>query len=48
MRTGGMQEGHNLYKLQAIPRGEAPVHPLNAPRNRRKYKERCEESGGTG
>jgi CRISPR-associated exonuclease Cas4 len=37
-----------LHKLRAIHRGEAPVHPLNAPCNRCKYKERCEESGGTG
>jgi CRISPR-associated exonuclease Cas4 len=35
-----------LHKLRAIHRGEAPVHPLNAPCNRCKYKERCEESGG--
>ncbi len=35
-----------LHKLRAIHRGEAPAHPLNAPCNRCKYKERCEESGG--
>ena len=35
-----------LHKLRAIHRGEAPVHPLNAPCNRCKYKERCEDSGG--
>jgi len=35
-----------LHKIRAIYRGEAPVHPLNAPCNRCKYKERCEESGG--
>jgi CRISPR-associated exonuclease Cas4 len=35
-----------LHKLRAIHRGEAPVHPLNAPCNRCKYKERCDESGG--
>ena len=35
-----------LHKLRAIHQGEVPVHPLNAPCNRCKYKERCEESGG--
>ncbi|MFA6363033.1 recombinase RecB [Methanoregula sp.] len=35
-----------LHKIRAIHRGEAPVHPLNAPCNRCKYKERCEDSGG--
>lgn len=35
-----------LHKVRAIRRGEAPVHPLNAPCNRCKYKVRCEESGG--
>jgi hypothetical protein len=35
-----------LHKLRPIHRGEAPVHPLNAPCNRCKYKERCEDSGG--
>ncbi len=35
-----------LHKLRAIHRGEAPVHPLNAPCHRCKYRERCEDSGG--
>jgi CRISPR-associated exonuclease Cas4 len=35
-----------LHKIRAIHRGEAPVHPLNAPCNRCRYKVRCEESGG--
>jgi CRISPR-associated exonuclease Cas4 len=46
MRTGGLREGQNLYMLRAVHRGETPVHPLNAPCNRCKYKERCEDSGG--
>jgi CRISPR/Cas system-associated exonuclease Cas4 (RecB family) len=48
MRTGGLREGHNLHKLRVIHRGETPVHLFNAPCNRCRYKEWCEESGGTG
>ena len=35
-----------LHKIRAIHRGEAPAHPLNAPCNRCKYKERCEAGSG--
>lgn len=35
-----------LRKVRAIREGEVPHHPLNAPCNRCKYKERCESSVG--
>jgi CRISPR-associated exonuclease Cas4 len=35
-----------LHKMGAIRKGELPRHPLNAPCNRCKYKERCESSSG--
>jgi len=35
-----------LHKTRSIRQGELPRHPLNAPCNRCKYKERCESSGG--
>jgi len=35
-----------LRKTRAIRKGEMPLHPLNAPCNRCKYKERCESSVG--
>jgi CRISPR-associated exonuclease Cas4 len=35
-----------LHKIRAIHGGEPPRHPLNAPCNRCRYKERCESSGG--
>ena len=36
----------SLHKIRAIRKGELPLHPLNAPCNRCKYKERCESSSG--
>jgi CRISPR-associated exonuclease Cas4 len=36
----------SLHKIRAIQKGELPRHPLNAPCNRCKYKERCESSSG--
>ena len=35
-----------LHKIRAIRKGELPRHPLNAPCNQCKYKERCESSSG--
>ena len=35
-----------LHKVRSICEGEVPHHPLNAPCNRCRYKERCESSGG--
>jgi CRISPR-associated exonuclease Cas4 len=35
-----------LHKLREIRDGATPLHPLNAPCNRCKYRERCESSGG--
>ncbi len=35
-----------LHKVRSIRDGEVPHHPLNAPCNRCRYKERCESSGG--
>ena len=35
-----------LHKIRSIHAGELPQHPLNAPCNRCKYKEKCESSGG--
>jgi len=35
-----------LYKIKSIHEGEMSQHPLNAPCNRCKYKEKCESSGG--
>ena len=35
-----------LHKLREINRGAMPQHPLNAPCNRCKYKEKCESSVG--
>jgi CRISPR-associated exonuclease Cas4 len=36
----------SLHKIRAIRKGDLPQHPLNAPCNRCKYKERCENSSG--
>lgn len=36
----------SLHKIRAIRKGDLPQHPLNAPCNRCKYKERCESSSG--
>jgi CRISPR-associated exonuclease Cas4 len=35
-----------LHKLREIRKGGMPLHPLNAPCNRCKYKEKCESSVG--
>lgn len=35
-----------LHKLREIRDGATPLHPLNAPCNRCKYRERCESGGG--
>jgi CRISPR-associated exonuclease Cas4 len=35
-----------LHAITAIRKGEIPRHPLNAPCNRCRYRERCEGSGG--
>lgn len=35
-----------LHKIREIQKGDLPRHPLNAPCNRCKYKERCESSSG--
>ena len=35
-----------LHKIRAIREGELPQHPLNAPCNRCKYKEKCDSSVG--
>jgi CRISPR-associated exonuclease Cas4 len=35
-----------LHKIRAIRKGELPRHPLNAPCNHCKYKERCESNSG--
>ncbi|MFA4825421.1 MAG: Dna2/Cas4 domain-containing protein [Methanoregula sp.] len=35
-----------MHKIKSIRNGEMPQHPLNAPCNRCKYKERCESSVG--
>lgn len=35
-----------LHKIRSIREGEIPRHPLNAPCNRCKYRERCESSSG--
>jgi CRISPR-associated exonuclease Cas4 len=35
-----------LHKIREIRKGELPRHPLNAPCNRCRYKERCEISSG--
>jgi CRISPR-associated exonuclease Cas4 len=35
-----------LHKYHAIIEGQMPEHPLNAPCNRCKYKEKCESSVG--
>jgi CRISPR-associated exonuclease Cas4 len=35
-----------LHKIRAIHVGELPQHPLNAPCNRCKYREKCESSTG--
>ncbi len=35
-----------LHKIKSIHEGEMPQHPLNAPCNRCKYKEKCESCGG--
>lgn len=35
-----------LHKIRSIYKGEIPHHPLNAPCNRCKYRERCESRSG--
>ena len=35
-----------LHRIRAIHAGELPQHPLNAPCNRCKYREKCESSTG--
>jgi len=35
-----------LHRIRSIHEGECPPHPLNAPCNRCKYREKCESSGG--
>jgi CRISPR-associated exonuclease Cas4 len=35
-----------LHRIHAIREGELPRHPLNAPCNRCRYQEKCENSGG--
>ncbi len=35
-----------LHKLKSIKNGDMPQHPLNAPCNRCKYREKCESSVG--
>jgi CRISPR-associated exonuclease Cas4 len=35
-----------LHKVKSIRDGEVPSHPLNAPCNRCRYRERCESSSG--
>ena len=35
-----------LHRIRAIHAGELPQHPLNAPCNRCKYREKCESSAG--
>ena len=35
-----------LHKIRAIRKGDIPAHPLNAPCNRCKFRERCESSSG--
>jgi CRISPR-associated exonuclease Cas4 len=35
-----------LHKIRSIHAGELPQHPLNAPCNRCKYREKCESSTG--
>jgi CRISPR-associated exonuclease Cas4 len=35
-----------LHKIRSIHEGDMPQHPLNAPCNRCKYREKCESSGG--
>jgi CRISPR-associated exonuclease Cas4 len=36
----------SLHKIKSIRNGDMPLHPLNAPCNRCKYKDRCESSVG--
>jgi len=35
-----------LHKIRAINKGDMPTHPLNAPCNRCKFRERCESNSG--
>jgi CRISPR-associated exonuclease Cas4 len=35
-----------LHRIHSIREGELPRHPLNAPCNRCRYREKCENSGG--
>jgi CRISPR-associated exonuclease Cas4 len=35
-----------IRKARAIQEGEMPAHPLNAPCNRCRYREKCESSVG--
>jgi CRISPR-associated exonuclease Cas4 len=35
-----------LHRIRSIRNGEMPLHPLNAPCNRCRYRERCESSVG--
>jgi CRISPR-associated exonuclease Cas4 len=35
-----------LHKIRAIHRGDIPAHPLNAPCNRCKFRQRCENNSG--
>jgi CRISPR-associated exonuclease Cas4 len=35
-----------LHKIRAIHNGDIPAHPLNAPCNRCKFRERCESRSG--
>jgi CRISPR-associated exonuclease Cas4 len=35
-----------LHKIRSIHKGDMPLHPFNAPCNRCKFKERCENSSG--
>jgi len=35
-----------LHKIRSINKGDMPTHPLNAPCNRCKFRERCESNSG--
>jgi CRISPR-associated exonuclease Cas4 len=35
-----------LHKIRSIHKGDMPLHPFNAPCNRCKFRERCENSSG--
>ena len=35
-----------LHKIRSIYKGDVPTHPLNAPCNRCKFRERCESNSG--